>query len=80
MMPLEHPLNVKARDRVTGLTGTITGHAVYLYGVMQYLIEPPAKSDGTLPEAKWIDVRRIELVEGAPQDEKTPLRPPPYID
>jgi hypothetical protein len=52
------------RDIITGFKGICTGKVVYITGCDQALISPEAKEDGTLPEAHWIDVQRLELVEG----------------
>jgi hypothetical protein len=54
-------LGQKARDKVTGFEGIITGRAQYLYGCDQYCIVPPAK-DGKIGSAEWFDEGRIEVV------------------
>ena len=58
-------LGMKARDRITGFEGTISGRAQYLTGCDQYLLNPPAR-DGKLCDSAWIDEQRLEVLTGAP--------------
>lgn len=53
-------LGKKAKDKVTGFEGIVTGHAKYLYGCDQYCIVAPAK-DGKSGESGWYDEGRIEV-------------------
>lgn len=55
-------LGQKAKDKVTGLEGIITGRATYIYGCDQYCLVPPVSSDSKLPDAHWFDEGRIEIV------------------
>lgn len=82
-------LGQKARDKVTGFEGIVTGHCSYLTGCDQLLISPPAK-DGDFKDGRWIDVNRLEdlgpgvtldipeanRLQGGPQDTPT-SRPAP---
>ncbi len=52
-------LGEKARDRVTGVTGTVTCDARYLGGRRQFLLEGPGKGDNPTLEV-WVDKARIE--------------------
>lgn len=57
-------LGIKAKDKVTGFTGTITAHCSYLTGYDQYLLTPPVDKEGKIVEGQWNDVNRLEEVEG----------------
>ncbi len=54
-------LGKKAKDKITGFEGIITGRAQYLYGCDQYCIVPPAK-DGKIEQGQWFDEGRVEVV------------------
>lgn len=51
-------LGKKARDKITGFEGIITGRTQYLYGCDQYCIVPPAR-DGEIRSGEWFDEGRI---------------------
>ena len=54
-------LGKKAKDKVTGFEGTMTGYAHYLYGCDQYLLV--AKSEKRkMADAQWFDDGRIEVI------------------
>lgn len=53
-------LGLKAKDKITGFEGILTGRAQYLYGCDQYCIVPPAR-DGKVGEVQWFDEGRIEI-------------------
>ncbi len=54
-------LGKKAKDKVTGFEGILTGHCKYLYGCDQYLITPPVDKNGSKPDGQWLDSGRIEI-------------------
>ena len=54
-------LGKKARDKITGFEGIVTGRAQYLTGCDQYVIVPPAK-DGNYQQSQWFDEGRIEVL------------------
>ena len=55
-------LGQKARDKITGFAGIITGRAQYLYGCDQYVLAPPVKeADGKIEQGQWFDEGRIEI-------------------
>jgi hypothetical protein len=54
-------LGQKAKDKITGFRGIITGRAQYLYGCDQYCIVPPAQ-DGKIASGEWFDEGRIEVI------------------
>lgn len=53
---------VVAKDKITGFRGVVTGHADYITGCDQYLIQPGVK-DGEWKEARWLDEGRLEVVD-----------------
>jgi hypothetical protein len=77
-------LGVKAKDKVTGFTGIVTGRAEYLTGCNQYGIAPPAGKDGKIPDTMWFDENRLEVVgkgvtikTGTPKENGGPNRDSP---
>ena len=57
-------LGQKARDKVTGFEGTVTGRAEYLTGCTQYCLAPKTLPDGSIRSAEWFDEGRLETLEG----------------
>lgn len=58
-------LGVTAKDKITGFEGVVTGHARYLTGCDQYVLNPAGlDKDGKLKESHWFDENRLELVKG----------------
>lgn len=53
-------LGQKAKDKITGFEGILTGRAQYLYGCDQYVITPPA-IEGKCGNGEWFDEGRIEI-------------------
>ncbi len=54
-------LGMKAKDKITGFEGIITGHVKYLYGCDQYCLNSEAK-DGKLSDSGYFDEGRIEVI------------------
>lgn len=54
-------LGKKARDKITGFTGIITGRSQYLTGCDQYCLVPPVKDD-KIGDAHWFDEGRLEII------------------
>ena len=54
------------RDKVTGLTGVLTGYVTYITGSDQVLLSPRVESSFPLEDARWVDVARVELVDTVP--------------
>lgn len=48
------------RDKITGFQGIVTGHADYITGCDQYLVQPASK-DGEWKEGRWFDESRLEI-------------------
>lgn len=53
------------RDKITGFTGVVTGHVVYMTGCNQTLLAPKAKDGGDAVDARWYDDQRLEVVHGS---------------
>lgn len=66
-------LGKKVRDRVSGFTGVVSSVSFDLYGCIQAAISPPIDKDGKLPDGRWLDINRIEIV-----DEKRVMPLPSY--
>ena len=54
----------KAKDLITGFTGTITGMVRDITGCDQYLISPSVDKEGKHVEARWVDDNRVVILEG----------------
>lgn len=55
-------LGQKAKDKITGFEGIVTGCAEYLTGCDQYVLQPKCEKQGTYPDGQWFDEGRLELV------------------
>ena len=55
-------LGSKGRDKLTGLTGIVTGRTDWQYGCTRYCIEPRELKDGQPIEGSWFDVQRVEVL------------------
>ena len=62
---MDEKFGKKARDKVTGLVGIITGKIVWMYGCNQYCVVPPVDKDGKVVDGSWFDEGRIEIIEDA---------------
>lgn len=51
----------KAKDKVTGFKGIITGRCDYMYGCGQYLLMPVVDKNGKKMDGEWFDEGRIEI-------------------
>lgn len=54
-------LGAKAKDRITGFTGIVTGHSQFLTGCDRFLVCPPAKDGDAFVEGEWFDEQRLEV-------------------
>ena len=52
-------LGKKAKDKITGFEGIITGKIIFLTGCNQYCLVPKKLKDGTLPKSQWFDEGRV---------------------
>lgn len=48
-------------DQLTGFKGKITGHADYITGCDQFLVQPEAPK-GEWKDARWFDEGRLKIV------------------
>ena len=55
-------LGKKARDKLTGFEGIITGHARHISGCDTYGLIPPVDKDGKIGFVEWFDEGRIEVI------------------
>ncbi|MCK5613697.1 hypothetical protein KAR91_68165 [Candidatus Pacearchaeota archaeon] len=56
-------LGGKVKDKVTGVSGIVTGHCKYLTGCDQYLVQPVDRKDKLkVLTSAWFDVNRLEVV------------------
>ena len=69
-------LGVKAKDKITGFSGTVTGFCQYISGCNQALLIPPVGEKGEHREGHWFDEQRLEVDETVPavvlDNSKTP--------
>ncbi|MDO8972182.1 MAG: hypothetical protein Q7U74_15920 [Saprospiraceae bacterium] len=54
-------LGQKAKDKITGFEGIITGRASYLYGCDQYVLSPAVDEKGLIIKGEWFDEGRLEI-------------------
>lgn len=79
-------LGLRVKDRVTGLEGICECITYDLYGCIQAIVRPPANKDkGEVPEGRYFDVSRLDVVDPLPVMEipggrftvaRTPPAPP----
>lgn len=55
-------LGKEAKDKVTGFTGIITSKHTYLTGCNQYGIQPKVDEKGLVPDNRYFDEGRIEII------------------
>lgn len=55
----------KAKDKISGFAGVITGYAEYISGCAQFLIAPEVGKDGALRDGAWLDAQRVEIDQRA---------------
>lgn len=53
-------LGIKAKDRITGFTGVVTGYCQYISGCHQALLTPEVDDKGGHRDGHWFDVQRLE--------------------
>lgn len=53
----------KVRDSITGFEGVITGHADYISGCEQYLVQPAVDEKGAFVNSLWFDEQRLDFVK-----------------
>lgn len=55
-------LGLTVRDRVTGFRGVVESISWDLYGCIQAVVRPPVDDKGAMPDGKWCDVLRLEVL------------------
>jgi hypothetical protein len=66
----------KVKDKITGVTGTVTGELISLHIAHRVSVQPFADKDGKMSESWWFDTAYCELIES---NVVTPLNPRPQI-
>ena len=59
-------LGQKIRCKVTGFEGIATAKCEYLNGCIQFAVKPKMTEDGKMPDAIYIDVEQLEVVNEKP--------------
>jgi hypothetical protein len=52
------------KDKITGITGIVTGYCIYISGCSQVCVQPPVKKDGTQVDGVWLDEQRVDVIKG----------------
>lgn len=68
MADFEHELGATVRDRLTGLTGTLTSRTEHLFGCLTYTMQPNGHKDGEPAKAQWFDEGRLETTAPPPNE------------
>lgn len=56
-------LGKEVKYKITGFKGIVTGHAEYLTGCDQYLVQPECQSNvESYPESHWFDEGRLNII------------------
>ena len=65
----EIKLGDRVKDRITGFEGTVTARIEYLYGCIQFRVQPDVAENGAQLKADWIDEDQLKIVKpsGAPK-------------
>lgn len=59
----EIKLGDKARDSLTGLTGTVIARHEYLNGCVRLTLQPAELHEGKPVEASYFDIEQLEFIE-----------------
>lgn len=52
-----------AKDKITGFEGIITSKHYYITGCAQYGLQPKIDKDGKVPDSRYFDEGRVEILE-----------------
>jgi len=58
-------LGLKAKDKVSGMTGVITSISFDLYGCVQAVVHPKVDKNGIFGELCWFDINRLIITKNA---------------
>lgn len=68
----ELELGLKAKDKISGMTGILTARCEFLTGCNRYCISPQELKDGRPIEGMYFDEAQIEIIsDGIKQSEVT---------
>lgn len=67
------PFGVKAKDKITGFEGTVTGHSDFITGCDQFFLQPTVDDKGAKREGQWFDENRLEVLN-APAINLEPIK------
>lgn len=70
-------LGDKARDRISGFSGTIVAMTEWLNGCRRITIQPSALHEGRPVDSSTFDAEQIAKVESAPERTSAPTGGPP---
>ncbi len=59
-------LGLKVRDKVTGMTGVCESISYDLYGCIQAVVRGLADDKGQVPDGRWFDVSRLDVIDHKP--------------
>jgi hypothetical protein len=60
----KYPMNVVAKDSISGFQGVVIARNAHLFGCSQYGLAPKElSSDGTPRSTEWFDESRIEIID-----------------
>lgn len=62
MEKFKFQLGQLGRDKITGFTGIIYGVCRYVTGCDTYGLIPKVNDQGIVPDSKWFDEGRIEII------------------
>ena len=57
-------LGETVRDKLTDIEGTVTSISFDLYGCVQAIIKQRIDKDGKVPDTKWHDIKRLDIIPG----------------
>ncbi|HYG02123.1 MAG TPA: hypothetical protein VD927_06725 [Chryseosolibacter sp.] len=67
-------LGKKLKDKITGFEGIATSMHIYLTGCSQYALQQSIDKDGKVPDLKYFDEGRLEVVgEGISKESVTAM-------
>lgn len=58
-MDMRENFGKEVTDSVTGFTGVIIGHCVYMTGCEQVLLAPKVTESGDFRDSHWFDIDRV---------------------
>lgn len=60
-------LGLKAKDKISGLSGVITSVSFDLYGCIQVVLRPQKlNKDGEPLQGSWVDINRLQITSKKP--------------